>query len=138
MPFHSLCRYFYISHIILANQILLLVFSASANATESDKRDLMKELDTIKLLKPRPYVIKLLDVLQNLVSFGYAGLIFQTHFASDLLCDAFSSLIICFNGGVTASQLSTTNRRRIRWFYLLLANLDAPAFTDRLGPNICH
>ena len=31
-----------------SNQILLLVFSASANATESDKRDLMKELDTIK------------------------------------------------------------------------------------------
>ncbi|XP_066025011.1 uncharacterized protein [Pocillopora verrucosa] len=30
------------------------------NATESDKRDLMKELDTMKQLKPHPYVIKLL------------------------------------------------------------------------------
>ncbi|CAH3158651.1 unnamed protein product [Pocillopora meandrina] len=30
------------------------------NASESDKRDLMKELDTMKQLKPHPYVIKLL------------------------------------------------------------------------------
>nr|XP_058943527.1 fibroblast growth factor receptor 3-like [Pocillopora verrucosa] len=30
------------------------------NAAESDKRDLMKELDTMKQLKPHPYVIKLL------------------------------------------------------------------------------
>ncbi|CAH3163782.1 unnamed protein product [Pocillopora meandrina] len=30
------------------------------NAIESDKRDLMKELDTMKQLKPHPYVIKLL------------------------------------------------------------------------------
>ncbi|CAH3161372.1 unnamed protein product [Pocillopora meandrina] len=30
------------------------------NATESDKRDLIKELDTIKQLKPHPHVIKLL------------------------------------------------------------------------------
>nr|XP_058944931.1 uncharacterized protein LOC131772987 isoform X1 [Pocillopora verrucosa] len=30
------------------------------NAVESDKRDLMKELDTMKQLKPHPYVIKLL------------------------------------------------------------------------------
>ncbi|XP_066024495.1 fibroblast growth factor receptor 2-like isoform X2 [Pocillopora verrucosa] len=31
-----------------------------SNATESDKRDLMKELETMKQLKPHPYVIKLL------------------------------------------------------------------------------
>ena len=30
------------------------------NAAESDKRDLMKELDTMKQLKPHPHVIKLL------------------------------------------------------------------------------
>ncbi|CAH3163762.1 unnamed protein product, partial [Pocillopora meandrina] len=30
------------------------------NAVESDRRDLMKELDTMKQLKPHPYVIKLL------------------------------------------------------------------------------
>ena len=51
---------FDILHIISVNQILLLVFNAPANATESDKRDLMKELDTMKKLKPHPYVIKLL------------------------------------------------------------------------------
>ena len=51
---------FDILHIIPVNQILLLVFNAPANATESDKRDLMKELDTMKQLKPHPYVTKLL------------------------------------------------------------------------------
>ena len=51
---------FDILHIISVNQILLLVFNAPTNATESDKRDLMKELDTMKQLKPHPYVIKLL------------------------------------------------------------------------------
>ena len=51
---------FDILHIISVNQILLLVFNAPANATESDKRDLMKELDTMKQLKPHPYVIQLL------------------------------------------------------------------------------
>ena len=30
------------------------------NAAESDKRDLMAELDTMKQLKPHPHVIKLL------------------------------------------------------------------------------
>ena len=30
------------------------------NAAETDKRDLMKELDTMKQLKPHPHVIKLL------------------------------------------------------------------------------
>ena len=33
---------------------------SSDNAAESDKRDLMKELQTMKLLKPHPHVIKLL------------------------------------------------------------------------------
>ena len=35
-------------------------FNSLANAAESDKRDLMKELETMKQLKPHPYVIKLL------------------------------------------------------------------------------
>ena len=60
LPFHNAYHYFCISHNLPVNQILLLVFNAPANATESDKRDLMKELDTMKQLKPHPYVIKLL------------------------------------------------------------------------------
>ena len=51
---------FDILYIIPVNQFLLLVLNAPANATESDKRDLIKELDTMKQLKPHPYVIKLL------------------------------------------------------------------------------
>ena len=47
-------------HIISVNQILLFVFNAPANAAESDKRDLIKELDTMKRRKPHPYIIKLL------------------------------------------------------------------------------
>ena len=35
-------------------------FNPLANAAESDKRDLRKELETMKQLKPHPYVIKLL------------------------------------------------------------------------------
>ena len=35
-------------------------FNSLANAAEYDKRDLMKELETMKQLKPHPYVIKLL------------------------------------------------------------------------------
>ena len=60
LPFHNVCYYFGISHNLPFNQILLLLFNAPENATESDKRDLMKELDTMKQLKPHPYVIKLL------------------------------------------------------------------------------
>ena len=36
------------------------IFNSLANAAEYDKRDLMKELETMKQLKPHPYVIKLL------------------------------------------------------------------------------
>ena len=60
LPFHNVCYYIGIPHNLPFNQILLFVFNAPANATESDKRDLMKELDTMKQLKPHPYVIKLL------------------------------------------------------------------------------
>ena len=35
-------------------------FNSLANAAEYDKRDLIKELETMKQLKPHPYVIKLL------------------------------------------------------------------------------
>ena len=35
-------------------------FSFAVNAPESDRRDLLRELDTMKQLKPHPYVIKLL------------------------------------------------------------------------------
>ena len=37
------------------------------------------------------------DVSQNLVSFDYEGLVLLTHFAYYLLCNAFSSLMICLN-----------------------------------------
>ena len=50
--------HFSILHIIPVN--FTPCFNAPANAAESDKRDLMKELDTMKQLKPHPYVIKLL------------------------------------------------------------------------------
>ena len=60
LPFHNLCCYFDISHITPVKKILLLVLNVPANAGESDKRDLVKELDTMKQLKPHPYVIKLL------------------------------------------------------------------------------
>ena len=75
LPFHNLCCYFGISHIIPVYQILLLVFNAPANATESDKRDLMKELDTMKQLKPHPYVIKLLGCVTESGMFWLWGLI---------------------------------------------------------------
>ena len=62
-------------HNLPFNQILLLVFNAPANATESDKRDLMKELDTMKQLKPHPYVIKLLGCVTESGMFWLWGLI---------------------------------------------------------------
>ena len=37
----------------------------SANASEPDKRDLMKELETMKQLKPHPHVIKLLGCVME-------------------------------------------------------------------------
>ena len=41
------------------------VLFISANASESDKRDLMKELETMKQLKPHPHVIKLLGCVME-------------------------------------------------------------------------
>ena len=35
-------------------------FSFAVNSPESDRRDLLRELDTMKQLKPHPHVIKLL------------------------------------------------------------------------------
>ncbi|RMX51502.1 hypothetical protein pdam_00014831 [Pocillopora damicornis] len=41
-----------------------------SNASESDKRDLMKELETMKQLKPHPHVIKLLGcVMESVIQF---------------------------------------------------------------------
>ena len=57
-------------------------FNAPANAIESDKRDLMKELDTMKQLKPHPYVIKLLGCVTE------SGMLWL----SDLLRNTFSSM----------------------------------------------
>ena len=37
----------------------------SADSAESDKRDLMKELDTMKQLKEHPHVIKLLGCVSD-------------------------------------------------------------------------
>ena len=70
---------FDILHIISVNQILLLVFNASANATESDKRDLMKELDTMKQLKPHPYVIELLGCVTESGTLWLCGSNFIVH-----------------------------------------------------------
>ena len=35
-------------------------FSFAVNSPETDRRDLLRELDTMKQLKPHPHVIKLL------------------------------------------------------------------------------
>ena len=75
LPFHNVCYYFGILHNLPVNQILLLVFNAPGNATESDKRDLMKELDTMKQLKPHPYVIKLLGCVTESGTLWLWGLI---------------------------------------------------------------
>ena len=89
-------------------------FNAPENATESDKRDLMKELDTMKQLKPHPYVIKLLGCVTESGMLWLCGSNFAVHILPMiLLCNTFSSLIICFDGRVTASQLNTTNNHRI-------------------------
>ena len=58
-------------------------FNSLANAAESDKRDLMKELETMKQLKPHPYVIKLLGCVTEsgmlwLWRFNFAIRIFLT------------------------------------------------------------
>ena len=79
LPFHKLCCYSDISHIIPVNQILLLVFNALANASESDKKDLMKELDTMKQLKPHPYVIKLLGCVTESGMLWLCGSNFAVH-----------------------------------------------------------
>ena len=100
LPFHNLCCDFEILHIISVNQILLFVFNAPANAAESDKRDLIKELDTMKRRKPHPYIIKLLGCVTE------SG----THFLLMIDSNACSSLMICFNGKVTGSQLNTTKK----------------------------
>ena len=78
-PFYNLCCYFDILHIIPVNQILLLVFNVPANASESDKRDLMKELDTMKQLKPHPYVIKLLGCVTESGMLWLCGSNFAVH-----------------------------------------------------------
>ena len=79
LPFHNACHYFGISHNLPVNQILLLVFNAPANAAESDKRDLMKELDTMKQLKPHPYVIKLLGCVTESGMLWLYGSNFAVH-----------------------------------------------------------
>ena len=68
-----------ISHNLPINQILLFVFNAPANASESDKRDLMKELDTMKQLKPHPYVIKLLGCVTESGMLWLCGSNFVVH-----------------------------------------------------------
>ena len=71
-------------------------FNSPANAAESDKRDLMKELETMKQLKPHPYVIKLLGCVTEsgmlcLWRFNFAVRIFLT-INSVRLVDGFSFL----------------------------------------------
>ena len=79
LPFHNECYYFGILHNLPVNQILLLVFNAPGNATKSDKRDLMKELDTMKQLKPHPYVIKLLGCVTESGMLWLCGSNFAVH-----------------------------------------------------------
>ena len=79
LPFHNACHYFGISYNLPFNQILLLVFNAPANASQSDKRDLMKELDTMKQLKPHPYVIKLLGCVTESGMLWLCGSNFAVH-----------------------------------------------------------
>ena len=71
--------FFGISHDRPSNQILLLGYYALANAFESDKRDLMKELDTMKQLKPHPYVIKLLGCVTESGMLWLCGSNFIVH-----------------------------------------------------------
>ena len=82
---------FDILHIIPVNQILLLVFNAPANATESDKRDLMKELDTMKQLKPHPYVIKLLGCVTESGMLWLCGSNFAVHILVTVYSETLSS-----------------------------------------------
>ena len=42
------------------NFCLIQVLFLTDNSPESDRRDLLRELDTMKQLKPHPHVIKLL------------------------------------------------------------------------------
>ena len=51
------CEHQFKVAIALSKSYLVL---SPGNAAESDKRDLMAELDTMKQLKPHPHVIKLL------------------------------------------------------------------------------
>ena len=90
-PFYNLCCYFDILHIIPVNQILLLVFNAPANASESDKRDLMKELDTMKQLKPHPYVIKLLGCVTESGMLWLCGSNFAVHILVMVYSETLSS-----------------------------------------------
>ena len=67
-----------------------------ANAAESDKRDLMKELETMKKLKKHPHVIKLLGCVTEsgmfwLCRFYCAIRIFLINLPYDYLVN-----IICF------------------------------------------
>ena len=91
--FLAICHiitYFGISHVIPVNQILFLVFNAPANAAESDKRDLMNELDTMKQLKPHPHVIKLLGCVTESGMLWLCGSNFAVHILvmvySETLC----------------------------------------------------
>ena len=72
-------------------------FNSPANAAESDKRDLMKELETMKQLKPHLYVIKLLGCVTEsgmlgLWRFNFAIRIFLTINSVRLIDDKLASV----------------------------------------------
>ena len=72
-------------------------FNSPANAAESDKRDLMKELETMKQLKPHLYVIKLLGCVTEsgmlwLWRFNFAIRIFLTINSVRLVDDKLASV----------------------------------------------
>ena len=116
LPFHNLRCHFGFLHIIPINQNSLLVFNALANVAESEKRDLIKELETMKQLKPHPYVIKLLGCVTESGMLWLCGSDFSVH---NFLWIYFATL---------SSYL----------FIFLNSILNAPGFNDCLRPNICH
>ena len=96
LPFHNVCYYFGISHNLPFNQILLLVFNAPANAAESDKRDLMKELDTMKQLKPHPYVIELLGCVTESGTLWLWGHFLRGYLICSFLRDRYIFFLLLF------------------------------------------
>ena len=90
----------------------------------------MKELDTMKQLKPHPYVIKLLECVTESGMLWLCGSNFAVHIL--LVID---NLLQWRSHCFTIERDKQSSHKLILSF---LANIDALGFTDRLKPNICH